>query len=490
MQDQSAQLCIIGAGPAGLTVAREFVGGRVDVLVLESGGSPEISQAQDLNAGDNLGVTYSGLRATRHRGLGGTVQLWNTVVGDQVGAKFAPLDPGDFETSPAGLSGWPIGYYEMSSYYERAQSVCGLGSYRYDAAHWQTDDVRPFDLGDTSLTTRVYQFGSASQWLDDHVASILRAENIRLVSGVTAGHFIGQDSHGVRRLHVKDTVSGADSTITADVFVLAAGAVENARLLMLSELDGVRIGNRLLGRCFMEHPRDGSLRLAVSGGDVIDKARFYDMRPARDGTIVAGRLARRGEQEESARRINFSVTLLPQARPPGLAGRLLRRIGLAEERRGYGWSLLPDAPSRYEHLGLIVNLEQAPSLSNRIVLAGVRDRLGYPRSQLVFHWRDDEQQAADAVAGQIAQAMADAQLGDVERLLSVPVDLNAHHHAGTTRMADSSADGVIDPSCRVFGLDNVYVAGASAFPTAGFANPMLTIVAMAIRLADHLKTRL
>jgi choline dehydrogenase-like flavoprotein len=274
------------------------------------------------------------------------------------------------------------------------------------------------------------------------------------------------------------------------VFILAGGAVENARLLMLSGIGSQSAGGGWLGRCFMEHPRDGSLRLVPLDPDVIDSAAFYDMRRAPDGTIVGGRLAPRNDIPSTGNEPNFSVTLLPQPPASGLARRLLERLGIDRAHRGYGWSRSPQPSREYQHLGLLVNLEQFPSLDNRVDLSSVRDRLGYPRAHLYLNWRQAEQQAVDQIAERIDLALSQAGLGNLERLISAPVDLNAHHHAGTTRMGRSEQDGVVDTDCRVFGADDIYVAGASVFPTAGYANPVLTIVALAIRLADHIKLRL
>ena len=157
---------------------------------------------------------------------------------------------------------------------------------------------------------------------------------------------------------------------------------------------------------------------------------------------------------------------------------------------GYGWSALPDPAVVFEAFQVIVNLEQRPHPENRVVLAGTRDPLGVPRVELQWRWRAEEQAALERLRGALGGWLEDSGLGRVSIQAGARPDPNAHHQAGTTRMHPDPRHGVVDPDGRVHGTDNLYVTGASVFPTAGFANPTLTIVALALRLADHLKQRL
>lgn len=492
-----ADLCIIGAGPAGIAMARELIGLNLAVLVLESGGLGPDEGVQELNEGTVVGGPYAGLGQTRHRGAGGATHLWNTPVGAEIGGKYVPLDPWDFDQrSEVLLSGWPFDRSHLEPFYERAQEVCGLGRFAYGGNEW-SDGPRPvLMLASDHVITGVYQFGTARIFTRRNVRDVLVASNVRLCHHATACKL---DTDGTGR-----RVIGAEVAILperrlhvrARIFVLAAGAIENARLLLLSGGRGPdALGNRYgwVGRCFMEHPRDYSLTLIPRSPKLFGEARFFDAHRAADGTIIGGRLALQEKAIRSLRLPNASVTLLPRekatAEVSGAARRLLARVGRFGRRRskeGYGWSGIADPADVFDAFKVIVNFEQRPNPENRVVLAASRDPLGVPRAEVHWRWRDEEQADLERLRTSLAYWLDEAGLGQLEVHPGLRPDPNAHHHAGTTRMHSDPRGGAVDADGRVHGMDNLYVTGASVFPTVGFANPTLTIVALALRLADHL----
>src|SRR5262245_13824862 len=251
-----ADVCIIGAGPAGITLARELTRLRGSVLLLESGGLDADDELQALNEGAVVGSPYQGLRATRHRQVGGTAHVWNTSINDIPGAKYAPLDQMDFEERSDPLSGWPFDRANLNPFYRRAHRVCGLGDFNYDSARWATADRPCLPAPDNAtLTTGVYHVGPAHWFTVTHPAEIRTSEQIRLVHRATCCALL---TDGARR--VTSVVAKSDATkkfrVHASTFVLAAGAVENARILLASVDRGEALGNQngWVGRCFMEHP--------------------------------------------------------------------------------------------------------------------------------------------------------------------------------------------------------------------------------------------
>jgi choline dehydrogenase-like flavoprotein len=153
---------------------------------------------------------------------------------------------------------------------------------------------------------------------------------------------------------------------------------------------------------------------------------------------------------------------------------------------GHGWSDHPDLERRYTGFTILLNVEQPPHPDNRVVLGRRRDALGMPVAELHWRWRAEDHARLVRVRDAFRRAVDALGIGRVTLDAAALPDPNAHHHAGTTRMDGDARRGVVDTDCRVHALDNLYVAGASVFPTAGFANPTLTIVALAIRLAERL----
>jgi choline dehydrogenase-like flavoprotein len=490
------EICVVGAGPAGLTLARAFAGGATDILVLESGGLGSEPALQVLNEGRMVGDPYAGLRVTRQRQVGGTANLWNTLVGQAAGAKYVPLDPADLTGIPElPWSGWPLPWSELERSYGEAQRMCGLGAFDYDGASRAGPDRRPLDLTGASLETRIYELGPARIFTEDHPEVLRRAPNVRLCHHATVYQL--RPDRGRERV-AEALVAGGDQTrfrVRADVFVLAAGAIENARILLLSAagadqawLEGT---SDWVGRCFMEHPRDHALTLAPREA-LFDEAGFYDSHVAPDGAHVLGRLGLAEELRRRERLPNVSVTLVPRLRRrlrmPWRSGRYPPAGTHWSERHvvpGESPAGASRAARRHDAFNLLLNLEQSPQRENRVVLGARSDRLGLSVPEVHWRWREEDQLGLERVRGAVAREFEACGLGRVEIAARRP-NPNAHHHAGTTRMSIDAGSGVVDPTGRVHGIANLYACGASVFPTAGFANPTLTIVALALRMAEHL----
>jgi choline dehydrogenase-like flavoprotein len=481
--------CIIGAGAAGLVLAAELVDKQCDVIVIESGGHRPEAEILALNVGDMSGDVYAGLGATRFRGVGGTAQLWNSEAAGSVAAKYAPLDAADFEPRPGfEYSGWPFALHDLRADYERAQRICGLGPFAYDGAAWAQANHQPWSTLGPALESRVYQAGTRDALLSPLRASIARATNVRLCTHATAVALqIDPSRRSVIGISVA-TPGGVRWSVRAKRVVLAAGAVENARLLLLTDDGSGAIGNGSdwVGRGFMEHPRDRALTLHPRSADVYERSAFYDQWRAADGTWIVGRLGLEHAGLASEDLLNASATLLP--RPSAARARL--RAALPSfaagwlRGEGHGWSRARGRARAHDGFTVLLNVEQTPHPENRVTLSTRRDALGVPLPALHWRWRADDHARLErlrALFGRELEAVGTVTVdGDARP------DPNAHHHAGTTRMHDDAHLGVTDRDGRVHATDNLYVAGASTFPTAGFANPMLTIVALSVRLARQL----
>src|SRR6185503_17470803 len=278
---RSAEVCVVGAGPAGITAALALGSAGRAVVLLESGQLRASHPIQELNDGDHEGAPYDGLVRTRQRQVGGTANIWNVPVDGELGAKYVPLSPRD-------LADWPIDWAELEPHYREAQTVCGLGPFEYGAEYWTREIGPPFRLDGTGLTSGVYQFGGARQFTHVLVERLTRTDTVTLVPSTTV---VALDvDRRARRVRGVRAVSGNGDRldVPARAVVLACGAVENARLLLLAGLSGEE-RSPWLGQGFMEHARDFSLVLVPDAPEVFADAAFYDVHTTAGGLRVGGR---------------------------------------------------------------------------------------------------------------------------------------------------------------------------------------------------------
>jgi len=498
-----ADLCVIGSGPAGLAVAREFVGRDSSLVVLESGDHRIQPERSALSRGSTIGDSYADLELTRARRIGGTPHLWNTWIGAEPFAKYVPLDRLDFAVRPwVALSGWPISRDDLNSDYLHAHALCGLGPYTYDAGDWIAPNERLLPLARETFECGVYQLGSARAFTERCVDQVGRASNVLLCPNVTVTE-LETDGRGRRVTQAIATCGpGAPIRVRARYFVLAAGGIENARLLLLSNRRHPGgLGNRSdwVGRCFMEHPRDLSGILMLRDARLHEGLEFFGVHGA--PRAVRGRIGLREDELRRGRFHNLSITLRgrsqphPRGNPRPISERspVTPRSGTRPARSGATDPAvaIPRAAVRpatrvHRYLELEFNLEQAPDPANRVALGSGRDAFGQPQTELRWRWTEADRRQWARARAFIAEQVARSGVGRVMFAADCAPDPNAHHHMGTTRMSRDPGSGVVDADARVHDLENLFVAGSSVFPTGGFANPTLTIVALSLRLARHL----
>jgi choline dehydrogenase-like flavoprotein len=482
-----ADVCIIGGGVTGLALAAELASRPVTVVVVESGSDRLDPAAQLLNSAVVEGDAHAGLTTSRHRQVGGSSHLWNTLVRGSSFAKYVPLDPLDFR-GERGRPDWPIGYVDIEPFYLRAQTLAGLGRFDYKPSGWNLPNS-PIPNDHPVVESRVYQVGPRSRFCE-HLPNIVRlAENITLCQSATAVGLRWQDQEVVG----VDAVgrSGSRLAVNARSFVLAGGGVENARMLLVEARAGrLRDESGWLGRGFMEHPRDHTMIISSTSQQLFRRLEFFDTK-RNDGSFVAGRMALREEAVTGHDLLNASVSILPvgpHIRPfHWRVDALAKRFGWAAQwPPGYGWSLLPGPIRRFRGFQLVINLEEFPSADNRLVLDAETDHLGVPRVRLLRKWQCADAARLDRLRTMLSRSLADMGLGPVHMAAATIPNPDSHHHLGLTRMGRDSKSGVTDQYGRVFGAANLFVTGPSTFPSGGWANPTLTSIALAIRLADQL----
>lgn len=488
------ELAIIGAGAAGITLARALADAPFRVCLIESGGIEADAATQALAGGENVGLPYGPLEGTRLRQLGGSTNHW--------GGWCRPLDEIDFEARPwIPLSGWPIGRADLDPYYVEASRICEAGPFAYDdVAGWEAKaGTTGFTLPGAGMARRVIQFSPPTRFGARYGAELKGAENLRVLLHANVVNIQASDD-AVRVTHLDlATLDGRRQRVRAKAYVLAAGGIENARLLLLSngvQAAGLGNGSDMVGRCFMEHPhlysmgnlllRDLSPLSALSLADhEIDGQGLRGNFMPTPGFLRAERLQNATFTIGVSRRFESRDEIGPDEHP--LTGPLL---DLLHDQTG-----TRDSAPYGIRVGIGGAGEQRPNRDSRLTLGETRDALGLKMSRLDWRLAPEDKASLRRNLRALGAAFAAAGLGRLQLSLPAgdawPDDLTGgNHHMGTTRMAADPKDGVVDAECRVHGIANLYVAGSSLFATSGAANPTLTIVALALRLADHLKRRL
>jgi choline dehydrogenase-like flavoprotein len=513
----ACDLCLIGAGAAGITVAREFIGSGLTVSLVESGGLDFDSETQALYAGENVGLPEHGVDIGRLRFFGGTTNHW--------GGRCTPLSPLDFAVRPwIPYSGWPITRNDLDPYYRRARNVCGLGAPRTQEEILSALAIRPPALPPNLLELKLWEhapypwsFGAVyreelRKAADIHV--LLHA-NLTRIATTTA-------RSAVSAITVK-SLEGASRVINARCYVLCCGAIENARqLLSTSDETAPALGNGhdLVGRFYMDHFRGQVATLVTADPQPeIETVFNYFGGPAQRLYQIGIELSPEAQRDQNL--LNACAVFDYEGNPEsGIAEaqaiwRQLQQGKWAPDIGEKVWRVLRDLDSvaamvrrrlsddRHPIMPLkagltISDIEQAPNPESRVTLSDTVDALGQRRVCLNWQATALERRTAKHLAIAIGSTLLRLGFGRcrIEPWLAEPSGSasfglgETFHQSGTTRMATDPRFGVVDADCRVYGVENLYIAGSSVFPTGGHANPTFTIVALALRLADHLKVTL
>jgi choline dehydrogenase-like flavoprotein len=491
-------VCIVGAGPAGLTIASRLATRGYRVAVIEGGGVEPTIRGQRMLIDRPSGTPYWPLENVRFRMLGGSGSRW--------GGICRPLDPIDLAERPwIQNSGWPIGWDAVVDYYRQAAESLDLVDADFTRpASSKTAWAPDLPPGD-DLEVAYYRLSPKIDFGREYFDLMRRSPGITLMINTNViGLTLRPDQTAIASVDTR-TFAGAHRTVTATTFVLAAGGIENARLLLASPgRDGAALGNEhdVVGRYFSEH-----IHAPIATFVPADRAwSSYDLTtwPRLSNAIVPTAAVQQAAQLLNASlaigptwyageppfvRRNYRLKLYYERLQRAQAAGNSRSVRLAQRALDAVRAPVRALTTRDSARRLITYRgEQPPRRDNRVVLSGKTDEFGRPLAHL--QWTVGEQETANAEAllelfrrtvdthgwGELSAARPDWR----ERIIGGP------HHMGTTRMSDDPRTGVVDRDCRVHSVANLYVAGSSVFPTGGHANPTLTLVALSLRLADHL----
>ncbi len=488
-----ADLCIIGAGAAGITIAREYIGSSIRVALIESGGMAYDETTQSLYEGENIGLPSFDLNVNRLRYFGGTTNHW--------AGHCRPLDPIDFESRQwTPHSGWPINRSDLDPFYVRAQPIVGLGPYQYDdLGYWQDEIGSPaLALDENRLNTVVYNQSPPTRFGPVYEKELQDAENVTVYLNANVLEIeSNQDATQVTGLKLA-CIEGPPLSVSAQVYILATGGMENARILLLSnKTNPAGLGNNrdMVGRFFMDHLllRPGA-EISLSDPQT-DYSLYSALHRVHDSQMFAILASPEGLLRREKLN-NFRLHLL--RRPPRYSqplGRVFSRIdGLKEEAKQLDANPLRQKNRDVASLHLV--LEPTPNPDSRIQLSSRKDL--FDQQKIEVNWQTLDRDLHNARRALELAALEFGRLGLGRAYADIfggaqrwPNNLEAgRHHCGTTRMSENEQTGVVDKNCKVHQLSNLFVAGSSVFPTIGYANPTLTIVALALRLADHTRAML
>ena len=502
----NCDLCVIGGGAAGITVAREFANTNQSVCVLESGGLYFDKDINELNKLEVTGHDYPEL-GSRLRYFGGTTNHW--------GGHCVPIRQSVFnkrEWIP--YSGWPFGIEELHPYYTQAHQVMEIGPYDYDprpVADRLGYKLLPFDPANVETSLSRYhrqRFGERyRQNLED-------AHNISVMLYATATSInLDVDKRFVTDVTV-NTLAGNHFTVRAKFFVLAAGGIENARLLLLSNSDmpnGLGNQNDLVGRFFQEHIwyKSGFILPIDQNAETVALYRneipFEEKYAVRCHLVLPEAKVRELRIPEYRVELNIkhSLDYFPSVVSARNITKNVKSFDLDEISATDILNVISDPMSPIASImgddpplvyGFSNYVEQIPNPDSRVTLSNQVDALGQRRAAL--NWQISSLDKEGIIRSQqvIAQEVGRQGIGRMNMFFPEEDTImesatGGYHHMGTTRMHSDPRQGVVDSDSRIHGLENIYVAGSSVFPVSGFANPTLTITALAIRLSDHLKLR-
>jgi choline dehydrogenase-like flavoprotein len=464
------RVCIVGTGPAGISLALRLQQRGVTCLLVEAGGYDYSAASQEFYRGEVIGDPYHELRQARLRQFGGTSGHWSGWVHS--------LQASDFERHEhIPYSGWPISRTDLEPFAAAADDIL---------------EVLP-DRGHRPMTQDInyihYRYSPPVRFGAKYRAFVEQSSTIGLLLNTPVLELVPGENR-IDSIKVSERQRGI-SDIRVDQVCVCTGGIENSRLLLWSN---ARHGGRVvkhadaLGRYWMEHPVD----------DIADVVTFDNYEMQFEGHASERWLFAPSDRAKQTYAIGGAhIWMREHAENPSYLKELVQKVFCAAP----DWSnrLLKHVGKEYHCGGLVKSeFEQAPRPENRVELDSRTDALHMPRPRLYWKKGEFERKSALTHAILLGQALIEQNIGRlrIRNFLAdnMPWPGSAQpggwHHMGGTRMAASPATGVVDKDCKVFGMDNLYIGGSSVFTTGGHASPTYSIVQLALRLGDHLATKL
>lgn len=484
----NADVCIVGAGAVGISMALEFDGSNTQVAIIESGGFLIDEKTQALYEGDITGRPTYPLERNRLRYYGGTTNHW--------AGHCRPFDAFDFSVRDwIPHSGWPIKIEELTPYLKRSQPIMGLGEYDYDSLEEYAKELGlpTLPLDKNRLISVMKHQSPPTRFAPAYREQIKRSKNVTVYLHSNVLELTANESAThISRAEIA-CIDGPKYKIKATEFVLATGGIENPRIMLLSNKsapDGLGNSRGLVGRFYMDHflirP---AIDISLSKSD-LDFSLYTRPHEIKGGKIF-GIITPPDEVTRHEKMTRFRLHLYnvrPNFFKKGIGGVFSNLEGSPEAS--------PLDVSRGSYIAVHLTMEPIPNPDIDVRLSDKLDLFGQRKVEV--NWQISDAEKRNAQRAIELGALEFARMGygrGNSPMLRDPEQWPSHvtsgkHHCGTTRMSDSPQTGVVDPNCKVFEIDNLYLTGSSLFPTIGHTNPTLNLIALALRLSDHLKEKI
>jgi choline dehydrogenase-like flavoprotein len=494
-------ICIIGAGAAGISIALDWNNLNHKVILLEGGGFEYDEKIQKLYKGKTYGQKYFPLMAIRNHIFGGTTSRW--------AGHCSPLDNIDFTKRDwVDHSGWPISLKDLDSFYIKTKNILDLSSNDYSLKYWQKKETSFINLplDNDFVYDKMWQFSPPTRFSNKYKDLIISSKNINLYTYANVTNInANKDITSIKELTIKNHI-GKTHKVKAKYFILACGAIQNARLLLASNKQVEHgIGNDNVGRYFMEH-------IEIKSSELWLKNYFpMDLYLLNDGkTKARAELAITSSIQEKYKILNGTAALSPLKKAKFMGNPMknwengdpkknkIKKSVLERIKRRYLVFEEGRVENIYKAYQLRTRIEQAPNPNSRIFLDHEKDSLGMQRANLNWILTSFEKRSIRKIHDIIGQQIGISDIGRIKLLNFLQDETDeswpeftsgGFHHMGTTRMSNNPKKGVVNANCKLHGINNLYVAGSSCFTTSGAVNPTLTLVALSLRLSDHLKNK-
>lgn len=489
----SADFCIVGTGPSGMSVLSKLIQSNKKIILLESGDLNQKYRHETLNEGFSTGPRELDLINSRSRMFGGFGSLW--------AGKCGIFAKEDFKKNFfSSLSGWPISYDDINPYYKEACDLLNINYQDFSLKRkFETDDIFYKLLSNKNSLLEGQDFPHAND-NDKDISNkfrkiLIESKKIDLITNATIIDLIqNTDNDNINSLKVL-SINNKNLLVKAKFFILSLGAIENARFILNSSLKEKFKQNNYLGNCFMSHPGFGPT------SSIVESVNMCNTQELKNFTFGINLNA---TERKKLNILNANINITPLHKQKikkienlqNIFDRIVnnsRYINATNQIKCLFKN--NNIENKYWHTG--IGLEQEPRTSNKLSLSNQYCKFG--KKKVNIYWDKISHLEQKTVINSTMAVGRQLKLNN-RSLQELNSDLMSgkifdqqdpiNHHIGTTRMANNHNEGVVDKNLKFFGINNLYLSGSSVFPTSGNVGPTFTIIALSLRLGDHLTRKI